>query len=64
MTLPRTKKSRVTQPPWSVRIGILAVAVVLITVATGGTVAAVTMRRRNAPPQPAERPPRVDDPLR
>ncbi|MDN5758362.1 MAG: hypothetical protein L0H59_07490 [Tomitella sp.] len=53
-----------TQPPWSVRIGILAVAVVLITVATGGTVAAVTMRRRNAPPQPAERPPRVDDPLR
>ncbi len=49
-------------PSWGVRIGVLTAAVVVITVFTGGVATAVLRSRRNAPPQPAPHPPRVDDP--
>ena len=68
MTLqPSARKKRLlparnTRPPWSVRIGVLAAAVAVITVFTGGVATAVVRSRRNGPPQPAPRPPRVDDP--
>ena len=68
--VPSTRKKRLmparlqrdARPPWSVRIGVLAAAVVVITVFTGGVATAVLRGRRTAPPQPAPRPPRVDDP--
>ncbi len=63
MTSARVLSNRPTSPPWAVRIAVLAAAVAVITVFTGGIAAAVRGARKTLPP-PAAHPPRVDDPDR
>ncbi|QDQ96093.1 hypothetical protein [Tomitella fengzijianii] len=63
MTSARARTHRRPRPPWTVRIAVLAAAVAVITVFTGGIAAAVAGGRKHLPP-PAPHPPRVDDPAR
>lgn len=61
MTLPKKCKGR--RPPLGVRVGVPAAAAGAAVVVAAAVAVAAALSRRNAPPRPAERPPRVDDPV-